>query len=60
MRRTVVVRHNLQRRIRAHVFGKLGQFDRFGSRVAAGTGDDRDALGGVFHRDADQLAMFIN
>ncbi len=57
LRRLVVVRHNLQRRVRTHLLRMPRQFDCLGRRVATRAGDHRNAPARRFHCDLDQLAV---
>ena len=59
LRRLVVVRHDRQAGGGAGFLRRLGELDRFGRRVAAGAGDDRDAPARVLHGDADQLLVLV-
>jgi len=45
--------------LRARLFGRLGQLDRLGSGIGAGTRNYRNAPGRVLDREADQLLVFV-
>ena len=60
LRRLVVVRHDLEGGIGAHLLGIGRQLDGLGRGVAAGTRNDGDALVGLLDRHADQLTVLFH
>ena len=61
LRRLVVVRHHRQARRRAPAVLRVrGQLDRFGRRVGAGAGDDRDAAARELDRRLDEQAVLVD
>ena len=60
LRRLVVVRHHGQRGCGTGLFRETGQFDGFLGGIRAGSGNHRNAPGGMFHRKLDQRLMFFH
>ena len=56
----VVIRHHLQRRIRADAFGKTGQLNGLSSRITTGAGNDWNPAGHMGNGGLDQLTMLFH
>ncbi len=56
----VVVGHDLQLRVGAHLLGEAGEFDGLGRGVGAAAGHDGHALRSLFDGHADDLAVLLD
>ncbi|MNN48400.1 hypothetical protein D3C81_1628760 [compost metagenome] len=60
MRRLVVIGNDRQAGLRANSLGVPRQVDGFVGGVGAHASNDRNAAGGVFHRNADQFRVLFH